>query len=37
MPITVKGRTVSKVAVVGSGNIGPDIAMHFAQNLSPWA
>jgi enoyl-CoA hydratase/3-hydroxyacyl-CoA dehydrogenase len=34
MPITVKGRTVTKVAVVGSGNIGPDIAMHFAQNLA---
>ncbi|MBI5500232.1 MAG: 3-hydroxyacyl-CoA dehydrogenase/enoyl-CoA hydratase family protein [Deltaproteobacteria bacterium] len=35
MPITVKGRTIHKVAVVGSGNIGPDIAMHFAQNLAP--
>jgi enoyl-CoA hydratase / 3-hydroxyacyl-CoA dehydrogenase len=34
MPITVKGRTIGKVAVVGSGNIGPDIAMHFAQNLA---
>ena len=35
MPITVQGRTVTKVAVVGSGNIGPDIALHFAQNLAP--
>lgn len=35
MPITVKGRTISKVAVIGSGNIGPDIALHFAQNLAP--
>ncbi len=32
MPITVKGRSVGKVAVIGSGNIGPDIALHFAQN-----
>jgi enoyl-CoA hydratase/3-hydroxyacyl-CoA dehydrogenase len=34
MTISVKGRTIGKVAVVGSGNIGPDIALHFAQNLA---
>lgn len=35
MPITVNGRTIRKVAVIGSGNIGPDIALHFAQSLAP--
>jgi len=35
MSFTVKGRSISKVAVIGSGNIGPDIALHFAQNLAP--
>ena len=34
MTISVKGRTIGKVAVVGSGNIGPDIALHFAQSLA---
>jgi len=27
------GRTIRKIAVIGSGNIGPDIALHFSQNL----
>jgi enoyl-CoA hydratase/3-hydroxyacyl-CoA dehydrogenase len=27
------GRTIRKIGVVGSGNIGPDIALHFSQNL----
>jgi enoyl-CoA hydratase/3-hydroxyacyl-CoA dehydrogenase len=27
------GRTIRKVGVIGSGNIGPDIALHFSQNL----
>ncbi|MDI7266745.1 MAG: 3-hydroxyacyl-CoA dehydrogenase NAD-binding domain-containing protein [Myxococcota bacterium] len=34
MPVKIKGRTIRKVAVIGSGNIGPDIALHFAQNLA---
>jgi enoyl-CoA hydratase/3-hydroxyacyl-CoA dehydrogenase len=27
------GRTIRKIGVIGSGNIGPDIALHFSQNL----
>ena len=26
-------RTIRKIGVIGSGNIGPDIALHFSQNL----
>ncbi len=33
MALTMFGRTIRKVAVIGSGNIGPDIALHFSQNL----
>ncbi|MCX8118592.1 MAG: 3-hydroxyacyl-CoA dehydrogenase/enoyl-CoA hydratase family protein [Desulfobacterota bacterium] len=33
MPWTMFGRTIRKVGVIGSGNIGPDIALHFSQNL----
>ena len=29
------GRTLSKVGVVGSGQIGPDIALHFTKVLAP--
>ena len=29
------GRTISKVAVIGSGQIGPDIALYFTKVLSP--
>lgn len=29
------GRTVSKVGVIGSGQIGPDIALHFSKVLAP--
>ncbi len=29
------GRAISKVAVIGSGQIGPDIALYFAKVLSP--
>ena len=29
------GRTISKVAVVGSGQIGPDIALYFTKVLAP--
>jgi enoyl-CoA hydratase/3-hydroxyacyl-CoA dehydrogenase len=31
MPFTLAGRTVHRVAVVGSGNIGPDVALFFAR------
>jgi enoyl-CoA hydratase/3-hydroxyacyl-CoA dehydrogenase len=33
MAFTMFGRTIRKIGVIGSGNIGPDIALHFAQNL----
>ena len=34
MGFTIAGRTVSRVAVVGSGNIGPDVALFFAKSLT---
>jgi enoyl-CoA hydratase/3-hydroxyacyl-CoA dehydrogenase len=34
MPLTVFGRTVSRIAIVGSGHIGPDIAFYFSRVLS---
>jgi len=30
------GRTISKIAVIGSGQIGPDIALYFVKVLSPF-
>lgn len=30
-----QGRTITKVAVIGSGQIGPDIALYFAKVLAP--
>jgi enoyl-CoA hydratase/3-hydroxyacyl-CoA dehydrogenase len=33
MAFTQFGRTIRKIGVIGSGNIGPDIALHFSQNL----
>lgn len=30
-----QGRTLNRVAVIGSGQIGPDIALYFAKTLSP--
>lgn len=33
MALTMFGRTIRKVGVIGSGNIGPDIALHFSQSL----
>ena len=33
MALTIFGRTIRKIGVIGSGNIGPDIALHFSQNL----
>jgi len=36
MSFTHAGRSLSKVAVIGSGQIGPDIALYFAKVLSPF-
>jgi enoyl-CoA hydratase/3-hydroxyacyl-CoA dehydrogenase len=33
MSLTMFGRTIRKIGIIGSGNIGPDIALHFSQNL----
>jgi len=35
MSLKLLGRTIDKVGVIGSGNIGPDIALHFATALAP--
>jgi enoyl-CoA hydratase/3-hydroxyacyl-CoA dehydrogenase len=35
MSFTHKNKTISKVAVIGSGQIGPDIALFFTKVLSP--
>ncbi|MFH2007110.1 MAG: enoyl-CoA hydratase-related protein [bacterium] len=35
MSLTVHGRTIEKIGVIGSGQIGPDIALHFATSLAP--
>jgi len=34
MGFTLAGRTTQRVAVVGSGNIGPDVALYFARILT---
>jgi len=31
--LTMFGRTIRKIGVIGSGNIGPDIALHCSQTL----
>src|SRR5690606_7098923 len=36
MAYTFGGRTLDKVGVIGSGQIGPDIALHFAKVLAPY-
>jgi 3-hydroxyacyl-CoA dehydrogenase len=36
MSFTHAGRTLTKVAVIGSGQIGPDIALYFTKVLSPF-
>jgi enoyl-CoA hydratase / 3-hydroxyacyl-CoA dehydrogenase len=36
MSLNLLGRTIDKVGVIGSGNIGPDIALHFATTLAPY-
>jgi enoyl-CoA hydratase/3-hydroxyacyl-CoA dehydrogenase len=33
MAFTFRGRTVNKVGVIGSGQIGPDVALHFSKSL----
>ena len=33
---TINGMKLNKIGVVGSGQIGPDIALHFAKSLSPF-
>ena len=35
MPYAFRERTLRKVGVVGSGQIGPDIALHFAKVMAP--
>ena len=35
MSFTHAGRAIDKVAVIGSGQIGPDIALYFTKVLSP--
>ncbi len=37
MSFTHHGKTITKVAVIGSGQIGPDIALFFAKVLSPFS
>jgi len=36
MSFTHQGREIRKVAVIGSGQIGPDIALYFTKVLSPF-
>jgi enoyl-CoA hydratase / 3-hydroxyacyl-CoA dehydrogenase len=36
MAFSFRGCTISKVGVIGSGQIGPDIALHFAKVLHPY-
>lgn len=36
MSFTHAGRSIQKVAVIGSGQIGPDIALYFTKVLSPY-
>jgi len=37
MAFSLAGRSASRVAVVGSGNIGPDVALFFARNLARYS
>lgn len=36
MPMIIGSRSISHVVVIGSGQIGPDIALHFAKVLEPF-
>ena len=35
MPIDILDRSIQKIAVIGSGQIGPDIALHFSKVFAP--
>ncbi len=35
MPFTLNGRVIRKIGVIGSGQIGPDIALYFSKVLAP--
>lgn len=35
MPFVYRSLTLNKLAVIGAGSIGPDIALHFARNFAP--
>ena len=37
MAFMFRGRSIGKVGVIGSGQIGPDIALHFSKALQPYA
>ena len=37
MAFTMFGRTIRKIGVIGSGNIGPDVALHLSQNLHSYS
>lgn len=36
MAFSFRDRTFNKIGIIGSGQIGPDIALHFAQELYHW-
>ena len=36
MAFSFRGRAISKIGVIGSGQIGPDIALHFVKVLHPY-
>ncbi|MEJ2717669.1 MAG: 3-hydroxyacyl-CoA dehydrogenase NAD-binding domain-containing protein [Deltaproteobacteria bacterium] len=36
MAFMFRGRSIDKVGVIGSGQIGPDIALHFVKVLHPF-
>ena len=36
MAYNFKNLSISKISVIGAGQIGPDIALHFAKSLSPF-
>jgi 3-hydroxyacyl-CoA dehydrogenase len=36
MSFNYKSLNITKISVIGAGQIGPDIALHFAKSLSPF-
>ena len=36
MSYNFKNLNITKISVIGAGQIGPDIALHFAKLLSPY-